>query len=243
MLLNKKRKGGAYTAKRDYLLSGKFFCGYCGSAMQGYSCCTRGNMYYYYSCARKDRVPADRCKQKMIRAEVIEHWIMSTLKREIFSDAGIQRVADSMSTAFGNANKEVKNATTVLQQRKAAAERKLNNLYQVIEDGDADEFDMQRLKKAKEELRNINNEICETAVKSAPDIDTSKIISLLKNMREEIFAKKNSHYAKQAIELLVKRVTIIDKTITLSLTTEGCLSLLVPRTGIEPVRVSLPEGF
>ncbi len=55
--------------------------------------------------------------------------------------------------------------------------------------------------------------------------------------------KKNSHYAKQAIELLVKRVTIIDKTITLSLTTEGCLSLLVPRTGIEPVRVSLPEGF
>lgn len=41
--------------------------------------------------------------------------------------------------------------------------------------------------------------------------------------------KKNSHYAKQAIELLVKRVTIIDKTITLSLTTEGCLSLLVPR--------------
>ena len=41
--------------------------------------------------------------------------------------------------------------------------------------------------------------------------------------------KKNSHYAKQAIELLVKRVTIIDKTITLSLATEGCLSLLVPR--------------
>lgn len=29
--------------------------------------------------------------------------------------------------------------------------------------------------------------------------------------------------------MLVKRVTIIDKTITLSLTTEGCLSLLVPR--------------
>ncbi len=55
--------------------------------------------------------------------------------------------------------------------------------------------------------------------------------------------QKNSHYAKQAIEMLVKRVTIIDKTITLSLTTEGCLSLLVPRTGIEPVRVSLPEGF
>ena len=83
----------------------------------------------------------------MIRAEVIEHWIMSTLEREIFSDAGIQRVADSMSTAFGNANKEAMNATTVLLQRKAAAERKLDNLYQVIEDGDADEFNMQRLKK------------------------------------------------------------------------------------------------
>ena len=43
--------------------------------------------------------------------------------------------------------------------------------------------------KAEEEMRNINNEICETTVKSAPDIDTSKIISLLKHMREEIFAK------------------------------------------------------
>lgn len=38
MLLNKKRKGGAYTAKRDYLLSGKFFCGYCGSAMTNLIC-------------------------------------------------------------------------------------------------------------------------------------------------------------------------------------------------------------
>lgn len=231
MKQNKKRSG-AYTAKRDYLLSGKFFCGYCGSAMQGYSCCTRGNMYYYYSCAKKDRVPADRCPQKMIRAEVIEHWIMSTLEQEIFSDAGIQRVADSMSNAFSSANKEVKNATTILLQRKAAAERKLNNLYKVIEDGDADEFDMQRLKKAKEELRNINSEICETTVKSAPDVDVSKIVDLLKKMREEIFAKKNSHYAKQAIDLLVKRVTIVDKNIKLALTTEGCLSLLVPRTRI-----------
>lgn len=115
---------------------------------------------------------------------------MSTLEQEIFSDAGIQRVADSMSNAFSSANKEVKNATTILLQRKAAAERKLNNLYKVIEDGDADEFDMQRLKKAKEELRNINSEICETTVKSAPDVDVSKIVDLLTKMREEIFAKK-----------------------------------------------------
>ena len=64
--------------------------------------------------------------------------------------------------------------------------------------------------------------------------------------------KKNSHYAKQAIDLLVKRVTIIDKTITLSLTTEGCLSLFGAadrnRTGtgittrgiLSPLRLPVP---
>lgn len=59
-----------YTAKHDYLLSGKVFCGECGSAMVGHRVRQR---YYYYGCTRKEQTPTSKCQQRMIRAEVLEH--------------------------------------------------------------------------------------------------------------------------------------------------------------------------
>lgn len=230
MLLNKKRKGGAYTAKRDYLLSGKFFCGYCGSAMQGYSCCTRGNMYYYYSCARKDRVPADRCKQKMIRAEILEHWVLRILERVVFTVGGMRRIADAIVDAYEAEQKEQAGSQATLLQRKAVAEKKLNNLYKIFEEGNADEFDRQRLNQIKAELREINKSICETYVKPAKLLSKQKIAAILAAMKDEIFVKKNSYYVQQAVDLLVDHVTITDKVLKITLSTQNVCAYLVPRT-------------
>ena len=229
MLLNKKRKGGAYTAKRDYLLSGKFFCGYCGSAMQGYSCCTRGNMYYYYSCARKDRVPADRCKQKMIRAEILEHWVLRILERVVFTVGGMRRIADAIVDAYEAEQKEQAGSQATLLQRKAVAEKKLNNLYKIFEEGNADEFDRQRLNQIKAELREINKSICETYVKPAKLLSKQKIAAILAAMKDEIFVKKNSYYVQQAVDLLVDHVTITDKVLKITLSTQNVCAYLVPR--------------
>ena len=121
--------------------------------------------------------------------------------------------------------------------------KKLNNLYKIFEEGNADEFDRQRLNQIKAELREINKSICETSVKPAKLLSKQKIAAILAAMKDEIFVKKNSYYVQQAVDLLVDHVTITDKVLKITLSTQNVCAYLVPRTGIEPVRVSLPEGF
>lgn len=49
--------------------------------------------------------------------------------------------------------------------------------------------------------------------------------------------------AKKLIDLRVKSISINKSVITPEITTERVFSRMVPRTGIEPVRLSLTEGF
>ena len=79
----------AYTAKDEYLLSGRVYCGYCGSAMCGHRLHPRKDVYYnYYSCSKKERIPGAKCQQKMVRREILENWVLQILDREVFSDEG-----------------------------------------------------------------------------------------------------------------------------------------------------------
>ena len=235
-----RRLAASYTAKEKYMLSGKVFGGHCGSAMVGHRMRQR---YSYYGCTRKEQVPTSRCPQKMIRAEILEHWVLQILERVVFTVGGMRRIADAIVDSFEAEQKEQLNSQAALHQRKANAEKKLNNIYKIFEEGNADEFDRQRLNQIKAELREINKSICETSVKPAKTLSKQKIAAILAAMKDEIFVKKNSYYVQQAVDLLVDHVTITDKVLKITLSTQNVCAYLVPRTGIEPVRVSLPEGF
>ena len=179
----------------------------------------------------------------MIRAEVLEHWVLQILERVVFTVPGMRRIADAIAKGFENEDARQAEEQAKLTQRKAAAEKKLNNIYKLFEEGDADEFDRQRLNQVKAELREINKAICETSVKPVQVLTKEKITSVLLTLKREIFVNNNKKYAQRAVDLLVERIVITDKVIKVTLSTKNVYTYLVPRTGIEPVRVSLPEGF
>lgn len=227
---NRKRKA-AYTAKDEYLLSGRVYCGYCGSAMCGHRLHPRQDVYYnYYACARKERVPGEVCKQKMVRKEILERWVLQILEREVFSDEGSKRFAQNIVASFNESNKEAAKERAALSARKAGAEKKLDNLYRMFESGIADEYDRKRLQEVKEELRTIEKNIAQLADTALPKLKEENVLAILSMFKCEIFENKNSHYIKRAIEMLVQRVTITDSMLKLTLTTENVCAYLVPRT-------------
>ena len=227
---NKRRKA-AYTAKDEYLLSGRVYCGYCGSAMCGHRLHPRKDVYYnYYACARKERVPGEVCKQKMVRKEILEHWVLQILEREVFSESGSKKFAITIVSSFNDSSKDMAKERAVLSAKKAGAEKKLDNLYKMFESGIADEYDKKRLMEVKEELRAIEKNIAQLADTSLPQLKEENVLKILDMFKCEIFENKNSHYIKRAIEMLVQRVTIKDSVLKLTLTTQNVCSYLVPRT-------------
>lgn len=79
----------------DYLLTGKAFCGLCGSAMVGDSGTSKtGARHYYYSCIhrKKDRA----CTKKSVSKDHLEETVISFVLDHVLSDAEIGRIADAV---------------------------------------------------------------------------------------------------------------------------------------------------
>ncbi len=240
---NRTRKA-AYRAKETYLLSGKIFCGQCGGAMSGYKFKPRDTAYVYYGCTKKNRTPGDRCPQKMVRRDVIEKFVLETIEKEIFSVAKMDEFAKMMAEAYREMFKASKAEADKLRESKIMAERRLNNIYTIIENGTADAFDLERLKSTKAEITELSKKIDSLQdFTDCPELSEKEITDTLKALHDKVFAENDAETKKALIDLFVERVTINVFEVSLVLTTQGVLTHLVPRTGIEPVRVSLPEGF
>ena len=97
-----KRAPGAKTAKVSYLLSGKAYCGYCGTAMVGESGRSRrGVVYNYYACHAKKK--GRGCHKKNERKDFIEWFIVDQTVKYILMPGCVEKVAKAVVEEY---NKE-----------------------------------------------------------------------------------------------------------------------------------------
>ena len=93
------RAPAASTAKVDYLLSGKAFCGLCGAAMIGV--CGRsktGAMYYYYQCGNRNR--RHGCRKRNERKDFVEWYVVEQTVQYILSPRRAARIAKAVVAEY-----------------------------------------------------------------------------------------------------------------------------------------------
>ena len=94
-LKTKKNPQGKHRENGDYILTGKLFCGLCGSPMVGVAGTSRsGELYFYYSC-NKRRVER-ACKKRHVRRDWIERLVVQAALDHILQPDVIQWAADSV---------------------------------------------------------------------------------------------------------------------------------------------------
>ena len=80
------------TAGEYYALSGKVFCGRCGSLMTGaYGTSKKGTRYFYYECSGHKR--KNGCTRKAVSRDRLEMAVAELVQRSL-TDAEIDRIAD-----------------------------------------------------------------------------------------------------------------------------------------------------
>lgn len=116
----------------DFLLTGKLFCGHCGTAMVGDSGTSRTrNTHYYYTCYNhKNR---KSCDKRSIRKEVIEEAVINYLLDVALNPDIISRLADLVLAEQQAAQKH--SVLTSLRSEQASVHRKITNLNNAIADG------------------------------------------------------------------------------------------------------------
>lgn len=148
VLKTKTNPRGRHRDVGDYLLTGKLFCGKCGSPMTGISGTSRtGHLHYYYSCQK--RRTEKTCSTHNIRRDEIELRVAMAIKEHVLQEEMIEKIADQ--TVVYNERKEAESQIGILEEQLATAKRGIKNILSAIEQGIITDSTKERLQELEAE--------------------------------------------------------------------------------------------
>lgn len=118
----------------DYILTGKLFCGHCGSPMVGESGTGKsGQKFYYYTCIKRKRERA--CDKKPVKKDWIETEVVRLTREKILSDEVIAVIVDGALRRQEAERESEISALRILKSNLADTKRGIRNILAAIEQG------------------------------------------------------------------------------------------------------------
>ena len=129
---DRKRRSGQFRAKQEYLLSGKIFCGKCGSP---YSGCARrpfpGHpMFVSYRCTRHNQ--KIKCTSHEIKQEFVENAVIEKLTRLIFDSVSITEMIEEYNKHLEEAERGGRSRITELESMVESIETKIKRAVDLM---------------------------------------------------------------------------------------------------------------
>jgi DNA invertase Pin-like site-specific DNA recombinase len=198
-----KSAPGTYKAKHVYLLSGKLYCGHCGSKMNSNS--NGSGEYFYYECYGKKNLHVD-CHKRNLRKDFIED-VVAQDALSLLTDENIETIA---TTAVQANTHEVETTTDIPAIRGRLHETKLSlaNITKAIETGAAPETLVKRMVELEKEKKAIEEEL-KKEEKQVVYLDKDQIVFWLEQFKDGDI--HDEEFRRLLIDLFVNHVTVWDE--------------------------------
>lgn len=151
-----KRSPARMKAREGYILSGKLYCGYCGSLMTGESGTSKtGKTHHYYKCFGKKK--GNECKKKNFQKDELENLVVQLTLQHILSSS----IVDEITTEVLKYQEEQRNTAELIILRKelAQTETYISNVMKAIKRGIITDSTQEELEKLEEEKKAIQEKI------------------------------------------------------------------------------------
>lgn len=201
-LKTNKAAPGKNKAKVIYLLSGKLYCGHCGSRMNAGS---SAQGYRYYLCYGKKNAHVD-CTKKSVSKKSIESIVVQDAM-SLLTDESIEQIA---TIAVSTNNREVESTTNipVLRSRLHETKVSLNNLTKAIESGLAPEALIKRMVELEKEQKIIEAEL-KNEEKDVVHLEKAQVVYWLEQFKQGDI--EDEDFRRLLIDLFVHSVTLWDE--------------------------------
>ena len=157
-----KRKGSQRAHGMDdadaprYWLTGKLYCGECGSTMQGVSGTSKtGRTYYYYYCSAQRR---KECHLHKARKRDLEDMVLFALHNIVDDEENMTALALDAAEYYERNHNDAA-YLEALEAKRREVEKSLANLVKVIERGVVSDTVTQRLAQLEEQKSALNDAI------------------------------------------------------------------------------------
>nr|WP_310551332.1 recombinase family protein [Paenibacillus sp. YX.27] len=208
------RRSGSYTAKEQYLLSGLIFCGEC-QKLHGTPSGMAGNVkysgrsklkYVTYRCNRKDN--SRSCRNKEIRREHIEGYVLDYLVNHIFSEENIPLLVEQVNIQLQKAESKDGIERLNLEQRFRAINDQITNLVNAVAQGFTQASFVQKIEQLEAEKDSLEIELTKLAAKEKrAGITEEALRTLLFSLKDSI-AHSNFPELKRFVQAYVQQVVV-----------------------------------
>ena len=185
----------------EYLLTGKLFCGLCGSPMSGMCGTSKsGVKYYYYSCQGRPE-----CKKENVKREVIEQAVTQYTVDLVLTDDVIEKLADA---AMQYQEDAIKNSPLpALESELRENKKALQNCLKAIEQGILSDTVVNRVNELELECQELQSQIA-LARADRPHFTREQFIFTLEKFRGGDASDKR--YQRLIIKSFVEKVVLFD---------------------------------
>lgn len=188
----------------DYLLSGKLFCGECGTSMVGECGKSRnGTQYHYYACRKKKK--EHTCKKLNERKDYLE-WYICEQTLAFLSESQTDMIAERIVQAY---KKEMRTGQVAeLENRLNKVNGDLNKLVDAIIEMPSAKILLERLSVLEEQKENIEMDLCQARIAAKRIPTKEEIIKWLNYIKG--FDPLQEKDRKQVIDIFVNSVYLWD---------------------------------
>jgi site-specific DNA recombinase len=226
------------------LLTGLCVCGYCGSSM--YVTTGKGGRYRYLKCNKRNRSDNASCCSPNIPLEVFETLVLEALLGQVITETRVQAIFSDCATRVDEVQSRESKELDVLTQSRADAQRRVNNLYKLVEQvgfDPTDESFRKRLRANQDELEALSVKIEDLKVKVIIPKSIFKEVSVADfgSGVRSILGDRNNPLAKEFLRFFINEIRVYAEETTITGSNLGLVEAAIRHKGGTPGGV--PSSF
>ena len=210
MMQRRKKSPGAHKATTTYLLTSIIRCGECSHAMQGNKRKDKyGNDYISYRCGcRKQKRD---CKNREIKRDYLETFILQELEKNILNDDAIPVLSKALNEKLKESNDNNSELLKSLENKLEKVNKEINNILNAIMNGIVNNMLKEKLDELEQVKLNLDLKMSELK-RENKEIDTvgvteDQIRAMFSQFRKFVI-QRNIPECKKFIGDYIKEVII-----------------------------------
>ena len=217
-------------SEQPYILSGKLFCGFCGSLMTAETGTSHtGKLHHYYKCFGRKR-NKHSCKKANYRQQDLEDLVFGTTVKYVLQHDVIQTVAEQVVSKF---NSEITKTATLenLENELKAKEKAINALLAAIEQGIVTKSTKERLISLETQKEELESKISLEKARQIKPLEVDRVKAFL-----TYFARKkyeNGQEKNAFFNSFINRVILYDDKISIFYNTDDNHPTVIKRKDTE----------
>jgi site-specific DNA recombinase len=208
-MANNKKNAGHFKTKRVYMLAGIIKCGECGAPMYG-NCHIdgrHGKEYLDYECSGREY--KNICRNRGIRKENIENYVLGQLQNNLFSANSIKKLSKMLCEYGKKMQEESRGDLDNAVRELAETNKRIEKIVELVsESGISIETVREELKRLEEKKRMAEGEIRELGIRNNTKIMSEEIIAQMIGKSKELVEARSISECRKIVSNFVESVVV-----------------------------------